>query len=108
MAHSVTFHFGHGTPIQLRSDDPVKLALMAASAQEFLHQRLGPAADTMNAYESDTAYHHAVKTHCSVCGKPTRLRCSVCKDRFYCGRDCQRSDRAIHKEHCTAPRTITG
>jgi hypothetical protein len=31
------------------------------------------------------------------------MRCSVCKSARYCGADCQRQDRAVHKALCRAP-----
>ncbi|KAJ7346964.1 hypothetical protein DFH08DRAFT_869925 [Mycena albidolilacea] len=40
---------------------------------------------------------------CSVCGKSGEIfRCSGCKTRFYCGRECQTSDWKSHKRPCAA------
>ncbi|KAF9475461.1 hypothetical protein BDN70DRAFT_840872 [Pholiota conissans] len=44
---------------------------------------------------------------CSVCNKPGSngvdiKRCGRCRDRFYCGRDCQASDWPTHKRTCGA------
>ncbi|KAJ6500194.1 hypothetical protein C8R47DRAFT_1257850 [Mycena vitilis] len=40
---------------------------------------------------------------CSVCGKSGEIsRCSGCKLRYYCGRDCQTSDWRSHKSACAA------
>ncbi|CEM07660.1 unnamed protein product [Vitrella brassicaformis CCMP3155] len=39
---------------------------------------------------------------CSVCGKVTQQRCSLCKSRFYCDKACQRKDwSGGHKQACT-------
>ena len=38
--------------------------------------------------------------HCSVCGKPSSLRCSRCLGAQYCDIACQRKDWKSHKEAC--------
>ena len=38
--------------------------------------------------------------HCSVCGKPSFLRCSRCLGAQYCDVSCQRKDWKSHKEAC--------
>ncbi|KAF8162110.1 hypothetical protein BJ912DRAFT_1006650 [Pholiota molesta] len=43
---------------------------------------------------------------CSVCNKPESeaeiKRCGRCRDRFYCGRECQAADWKTHKPKCGA------
>jgi hypothetical protein len=43
---------------------------------------------------------------CAACGSPAAaLRCGGCREAFYCGKDCQRSDwRAGHKAACAGPK----
>ena len=42
---------------------------------------------------------------CAVCAKPTPMntRCSRCKARHYCGRECQKQDWPSHKKQCAKP-----
>ena len=37
---------------------------------------------------------------CVVCGRLAKLLCSVCKNVFYCNRECQKKHWATHKEEC--------
>lgn len=37
---------------------------------------------------------------CELCGSPATLKCSGCKDKYYCGKDHQKSDWKRHKELC--------
>jgi len=46
---------------------------------------------------------------CSYCEKLTHkdlLRCSRCKDKYYCSRDCQRSDWLKHKKTCVEKKKL--
>eukprot|EP01091_Cochliopodium_minus_P012407 TRINITY_DN3749_c0_g1_i2.p1 TRINITY_DN3749_c0_g1~~TRINITY_DN3749_c0_g1_i2.p1 ORF type:complete len:387 (-),score=148.57 TRINITY_DN3749_c0_g1_i2:270-1430(-) len=48
------------------------------------------------------------KKKCVVCGKGEKLlRCSFCKNAFYCGVDHQREDWKTHKSTCKKPTTNT-
>jgi hypothetical protein len=38
---------------------------------------------------------------CMSCGEPSLFTCTQCKAAYYCGRECQRSDWAIHKPECS-------
>lgn len=38
---------------------------------------------------------------CSVCFAPTTQRCSACRVRCYCSRDCQKLDCTSHKQECS-------
>ena len=40
---------------------------------------------------------------CDRCGKPSKLQCSACHLRRYCGRKCQEKDWGRHKTSCTRP-----
>ena len=42
---------------------------------------------------------------CNICGKKASSRCSKCKKRVYCSRECQRSDYKVHKQYCRPPIT---
>lgn len=37
---------------------------------------------------------------CFVCNKNSLLSCSICKNIFYCGKECQRSHWSVHKITC--------
>ena len=37
---------------------------------------------------------------CAVCGKDSGIRCSRCKQEYYCGRDCQVKHWKEHKKFC--------
>ena len=42
---------------------------------------------------------------CKNCENPgVTLRCSVCKNTFYCDKICQKRDWKIHKQICTPPK----
>merc|ERR1711871_1218142 len=37
---------------------------------------------------------------CVVCGKESQIRCSKCKEEFYCSRECQVAHWGKHKKMC--------
>ncbi|CAB9517638.1 MYND finger [Seminavis robusta] len=43
-----------------------------------------------------TTDHHS----CSMCGKDSKTRCSQCQSKWYCGRECQKTDWKEHKKIC--------
>ena len=46
-----------------------------------------------------------LKSSCAFCGKPGRAmkRCSICKNVWYCGAECQRAGWKQHKKTCAPP-----
>lgn len=48
-----------------------------------------------------------LRHRCSVCGAPTKMRCTVCKAVYYCGRKCQIGDKTRHKTTCSPPLPAT-
>ena len=38
---------------------------------------------------------------CVVCNAPAALRCSKCKNSFYCSNGCQKADWKLHKQYCS-------
>lgn len=45
---------------------------------------------------------NAIKNYCNVCGEVTTMKCTACKDVFYCCVDHQKSDWRKHREQCRA------
>jgi hypothetical protein len=37
---------------------------------------------------------------CNVCQKPSTLRCSKCRQAYYCSKECQKKDWKLHKKSC--------
>lgn len=49
---------------------------------------------------TNNAANNTSNNACKICGKSTKLVCSVCKQAWYCGKTCQTEDWKNHKLIC--------
>lgn len=61
------------------------------------------------AYNTDLIeqFERKEEHQCSACGKTAIQRCSRCKNKWYCSRNCQVEDWDNHKINCIEPSTLS-
>ena len=60
-------------------------------------------AKKIDALQHELADARLKATVCNYCGSLARMRCTHCKQVFYCDRQCQKKDAQVHKTFCQPP-----